>query len=214
MYLPSHFSETDLAVLHALMQANPLASLVTLTSDGVNADHIPLLLAPAEGACGVLRGHVARSNPVWQRTLPQSDVLAIFQGIDQYISPTWYPTKHEHGKAVPTWNYAVVHATGKLRVVDDPVWLRAQLSLLTQQHEEAMPQPWSIHDAPFDYIEKMIAAVVGIEIVITQLQGKWKVSQNQPAQNREGVVAGLLETGKTDAAAMAALVAQRAVQGR
>ena len=112
MYLPSHFSETDLAVLHALMQANPLASLVTLTSDGVNADHIPLLLAPAEGACGVLRGHVARSNPVWQRTLPQSDVLAIFQGIDQYISPTWYPTKHEHGKAVPTWNYAVVHATG------------------------------------------------------------------------------------------------------
>jgi len=169
-----------------------------------------LLLAPDEGSCGVLRGHVARANPIWQRSLLQHDVLAIFQGSEHYISPSWYPSKKEHGKVVPTWNYAAVHATGKLSVIDDPVWLRALLASLTQQHEEAMPQPWSIDDAPADYIDKMLAAVVGIEIEIVQLQGKWKVSQNQPAQNRQGVVEGLRRIQGEGAAVMASLVAERA----
>ena len=210
MYLPSHFAESDRAVLHRLMQKHPLSTLTTLTSSGLNADHIPLLLSPDEGAHGVLRGHVARANPVWREHVPESGVLAIFQGSDAYISPGWYPSKKENGKAVPTWNYAVVHAAGSLRVVDDIEWLRTQLTRLTAHHEAAMPRPWSLTDAPADYIDKMLGAVVGIEIVITSLTGKWKVSQNQPVQNHAGVVAGLRSLGRPEADEMAALVASRA----
>ena len=210
MYLPSHFAESDRDVLHRLMQAHPLSTLTTLTPSGLNADHIPLLLSPDEGAYGVLRGHVARANPVWREHVPESGALAIFQGSEAYISPGWYPSKKENGKAVPTWNYAVVHAAGPLRIVHDIEWLRTQLTRLTARHEAAMPQPWSPDDAPADYIEKMLSAVVGIEIVITSLTGKWKVSQNQPAQNKAGVVAGLRSLGQPEADEMAALVASRA----
>lgn len=209
MYLPSHFAESDRAVLHRLMQDNPLSTLTTLTSSGLNADHIPLLLSPDEGAHGVLRGHVARANPVWRERLPESGALAIFQASDAYISPGWYSSKKENGKAVPTWNYAVVHAAGSLRIVDDIEWLRALLTRLTAHHEASMPKPWTLTDAPADYIDKMLGAVVGIEIEIASLTGKWKVSQNQPAQNHAGVVAGLRALGQPGADEMAALVASR-----
>ena len=206
MYIPKHFDEPRLEVLHALMRAHPLATLVTLSSDGLNANHIPLLLAAEPAPLGSLRGHVARANALGRDVVQGAEVLAVFQGPDAYISPSWYPTKREHGKAVPTWNYAVAHAYGSLRVVDDAVWLRAHLEALTSRHEASMPEPWHVSDAPGDYIDKMMAAVVGIEITITRLLGKWKVSQNQPAQNQAGVMAGLRARADTPSLAMAELV--------
>ena len=200
MYLPSHFEETRPEVLHALMRARPLATLVTNGADGPQADHIPLLL---DSAAGVLRGHVARANPLWRDLPAASDTLAIFQGEDAYISPSWYPSKQEHGKAVPTWNYVVVQAYGPLRSIDDPLWLRGFLRTLTTEHETGMAQPWAIDDAPPDYIEKMLAAIVGIELRITRLSGKWKVSQNQSAANRQGVAQGLNAIARPGMAALA-----------
>ncbi len=208
MYLPAHFTENRPEVLHDFMCANPLATLVTSTAAGPQADHIPLHLdisaKSADSPHGVLIGHVARANPLWQQHLPHADILAIFHGPQAYISPSWYPSKHDHGKAVPTWNYVAVHARGRLRVVDDPLWLRAQLAVLVGQHEADLPAPWRIEDAPADYIDAMLKAIVGIEISITHLVGKWKISQNQPASNRAGVVAGLRE--RDGESAMAALV--------
>ncbi len=190
MYVPRHFAEDDVAEMHALMRANPLATLVTHGPDGLNANHIPLLLAG-----GSLQGHVARANPLWQAGNVAGEVLVVFQGDDSYISPSGYATKAEHGKVVPTWNYAAVHAYGELRVIDDPRWIFAQISALTATNEAALPQPWAVTDAPADYIEKMLGAVVGIEITITRLLGKWKVSQNQPAVNQASLIAALEKAG-------------------
>lgn len=202
MYCPAHFAQTDTAALHALLRARPLATLVTLGEHGPNADHIPLLLDTTGGGAPVLRGHVARANPMW-KTLPAgSEALAIFHGPDAYITPAWYPAKREHGKVVPTWNYAVVHARGPLRIVHDTDWLRAQLAALTGQQEAPLADPWAMTDAPAEYIEAMLAAVVGIELTVTALEGKWKASQNQPEGNRAGVIAGLRERGETAAAAL------------
>jgi transcriptional regulator len=156
---------------------------------------------------GTLQGHVARANPLWQDFDKNVEVLVIFQGPDAYISPSWYATKKETGKAVPTWNYAVAHAYGTLRIIDDASWLRAQIETLTTHNEAPLPHPWAVTDAPGDYIEKMIAAVVGIEIEITRLNGKWKVSQNQPAENQAGVVEALRNSGNN---AMTELVETRA----
>jgi transcriptional regulator len=206
MYLPGHFSETRSEVLHALMRERPFATLVTHGDDGLSANHLPLHLAAGVGPCGALHGHVARANPLWRRAA-DSEVLAIFHGPQAYVTPSWYATKHADGKAVPTWNYVVVHARGRLRVIDDPAWLRAQLEILVAQHEAGFAEPWQIADAPPDYIDKMLAAIVGIEIVITDLSGKWKTSQNQPEINRAGVVAGLHRQGTDDALQMAELVA-------
>ena len=191
MYIPAHFDETRLEVLHGLMRAQPFATVVTLSSDGINANHIPLHLDAHQGSLGALRGHVARANPMWSDRIGDTDALAIFQGPHTYISPTFYPTKREHGKVVPTWNYAVVHARGPLRVIDDPAWLRTQLEALVSRHEASSPTPWSITDAPPDFIDRMLQSIVGFEIVISKLNGKWKMSQNQPAANRAGVVEGL-----------------------
>jgi transcriptional regulator len=206
MYLPKHFDQPSVDVLHELMRAQGFATLVTLSPDGLNANHIPLHLSAEDGPLGTLRGHVARANPVWRESSPEMDVLVIFQGPDAYITPSWYPTKAEHGKAVPTWNYAVAHAYGKLRVCDDVVWLRRHLAALTDHNEAAFAEPWQVSDAPADYTEKMMAAIVGIEIEITRLTGKWKVSQNQPATNQAGVVQALRASGEANALAMAALV--------
>ncbi len=211
MYLPGHFAEPRVEVLHALMRARPLATLVTPAADGFAANHIPLHLSAAPAPFGCLRGHVARANPLWKEGGADAGVLAIFHGPDAYITPSWYPTKAATGKAVPTWNYAVAHAHGRLRVIDDAAWLRAHLEALTGRHEADFPQPWQLSDAPRDYTEKLIGAVVGIEIVITRLDGKWKASQNQPPQNRAGVVAGLRASGSPDALGMAALVAQQPI---
>lgn len=206
MYLPTHFAETRGDVLHALMRAHPLATLVTQGADGLTADHVPLHLAADVGPLGALRGHVARGNPVW-REAADCEVLAIFHGPQAYVTPSWYPSKHEHGRAVPTWNYVVVHARGQLRAIDDPVWLRRQLDVLVASHESGFLEPWQIADAPPDYIDKMLSAVVGIQITLTDLKGKWKISQNQPPANRAGVVGGLRQGGTEETSQVADLVA-------
>ncbi len=192
MYLPKHFAETRPEFLHAAMSAHPLASLITLSARGVEANPVPLLLRPVQNQ---LHGHLARANPLWREHPEGADVLAVFTGAQAYISPNWYPTKQEHGKAVPTWNYITVQARGKLRVVDDASWVRAFLDDLTTIHEAGEPAPWKMGDAPPDYIDSMLKAVVGIVLEITELTGKWKVSQNQPVVNRAGVAATLTARG-------------------
>jgi transcriptional regulator len=215
MYTPKHFDEPEIAVLHQLMRERPLATLVTLGTEGPEAKAVPLYLAETDESSqgqqgqGVLRGHVARANPLWQEHPAETPVLAIFHGPDSYISPSWYATKVETGKVVPTWNYVVVHARGLLRVIDDPRWIRAQIDALTGEQETAFAHPWSTADAPADFIDKLIAAVVGIEIAITHLHGKWKLSQNQTLPNRIGVIQGLEARGTVEAAAMAHLIRQR-----
>lgn len=204
MYIPKHFAENDPATLHDLMRAFPLATLVTQGPDGPDANHIPLHLDAAAGPHGTLRGHIARANPLASDSTTiettagprvNRKILAIFKGPDCYISPSNYATKAEHGKVVPTWNYTAVHAHGELRLIDDRDWLLAQLDALTAEHEAGLPHPWSIDDAPADYIGKMLGAVVGIEIVIERLVGKWKVSQNQPAENQASLIAALDKAG-------------------
>jgi len=206
MYQPAQFVETRTEVLYALLQSHPLATLVTLSATGLDANHIPLLLRVQEDGSATLVGHVARANPVWKETDLSVPVLAIFQGPQHYISPGWYATKAEHGKVVPTWNYAVVHAKGLLTVHDDAAWIRSQMQQITTQQEGPMPQPWAVDDAPRDYTDKMISAVVGIEIRVDTWSGKWKVSQNQPPANQATVRAGLEQQGTDAARTMAGLV--------
>ena len=193
MYLPTHFAQTDPAALHALMRQHPLATLITEANGEPVADEVPFLFDPTQGPLGTLKAHVARANPLWQNHPLDRKVLAVFRGPQAYVSPSWYPAKREHGKVVPTWNYTVVQASGHLRVVDgDAAWLRAQLEALTQSQEGARAQPWQVDDAPADYIARMMGAVVGLEIEITTLVGKFKLSQNHPPEARHGVMQGLL----------------------
>lgn len=177
--------------MHDLIRARPLATLVTLSSQGLNANHVPMVLSESPAPFGTLRGHVAHVNPLWRDFADDTEALAIFHGPDAYISPSWYATKKETGRVVPTWNYAVVHAYGRLRVIQDSVWLERQLEALVEQNEAPFTQPWSVTDAPQEYIEKSMEEIMGLEITVTRLQGKWKLSQNQPVRNRAGVVAGL-----------------------
>jgi transcriptional regulator len=182
MYLPEHFKEDRPEILRELIDKHPLGALVTLGAEGLEANHIPCLY---DGK--TLRGHLSRANGQWQHYKPEVEALAIFQGPEIYISPNWYPTKQEHGRAVPTWNYVTVHAYGILTVYSDPDRLRAFLDELTAAHEANLPMPWRIADAPRQYIEGLLKAIVGIELSITRIEGKWKMSQNQPAENRESV---------------------------
>lgn len=206
MYVPPHFSETRPELLHALIRDYPLATLITQSGNGVVADHLPLQFVTAAGR-GLLRGHVARANPVWHdRANPDAEVLAVFTGPQAYITPSWYATKAETGRVVPTWNYTAVHVRGPMRAVHDAQWLRTLLESLTVQQEATVPSQWQVGDAPTDYVERMLEAIVGIEIEISTLSGKWKVSQNQPAANRAGVIAGLEACGNDPAQAMARLI--------
>ncbi len=189
MYLPNHFEETRPEVLDALMANHPLATLVTLGTHGLEANHIPLIARRTAQGQWVLEGHVARANTLWRQA--GQDFLVIFQGAQTYVSPAWYVSKKEHGKVVPTWNYVVVHAQGKLIAHDDPVWLQEFLGRLTQAHEARVASDWKITDAPDDYIAQLKQAIVGIEIRVTRILGKWKVSQNRPAADRAGVKAAL-----------------------
>jgi transcriptional regulator len=212
MYLPSHFEESRAAVLHALIRNHPLGTLITQDRGGaLQADAIPLILDAGPLEVATLRGHVARANPLWRETREDVDALVVFQGAQSYVSPGWYPGKAEHGKVVPTWNYIVVQARGRLRAIEDRAWLRAFVTRLTERHEARQAQPWQVTDAPGDYIETMLGAIVGIEIEIGSLAGKWKVSQNRNAADRLGVVDGLTalaaRDGDAEAAAMAAEVA-------
>ena len=209
MYLPSHFAEARVDVLHGLIRAHPFGTLVVLAPNGLDANHIPFEIDPQPAPFGTLRGHLARANPVWKDFSSQVDALAIFQGPHAYISPSWYPTKKEHGKVVPTWNYAVVHATGPLRVIDDQAWVRRFVEQLTQRHEAHRSDPWKVTDAPADFVDTMTSAIVGIEIPIARLIGKWKVSQNRPEKDRAGVVEGLLQNRGDDSTSMAQLVGQK-----
>ncbi len=206
MYIPAHFEETQIEILHQLIRNHPLGTLVTLSSDGLNANHIPLELDLEPTPFGTLRGHVARANPVWRDFNQDVEALVIFQGANSYITPSWYATKKETGKVVPTWNYAVVHAYGSLKIIDDTAWLRGLVERLTTQHEAAKAAPWKVSDAPENYIEPLLRAIVGIEILITKILGKWKVSQNQPQANRTGVIEGLREIADDNASVMAAMI--------
>jgi len=209
MYLPAHFEENRPDVLNALIREYPLATVVIQADDGPEANHIPLHLvtASADAPLGMLQGHVARANPFWQTPQAETDALVIFQGPQAYISPAWYPSKAEHGKVVPTWNYVAVHARGRLLVRDDPLWLRNFLSGLVATHETQVDSLWTMADAPAEYIDKMLTAIVGFEIQITSLIGKWKVSQNRPASDRSGVAKALHRTSNPEKRAMAELVA-------
>lgn len=210
MYLPTHFEESRVEVMHALIRAHPLASLVIHGADGLIANHIPLRVLDAPAPFGVLRGHVARANPLWRQVGTGIEALAIFQGPQSYITPSHYPTKHLTAKVVPTWNYAVVHAHGTLRAVDDPQWLRAFLETLTDEHEAQFAKRWHVTDAPEDFIAMQLRAIVGVELTITRLVGKWKMSQNRVPADRAGVVAGLQAQGSADSLAVAGLVAKAA----
>ncbi len=206
MYVPKHFEETSVPVLHELIRVYPLGTLVTLTGTGLCANHIPFEVDPEPNPFGTLRGHVARANGVWRDYRSEVEALVSFQGPNAYISPSWYVSKRETGKVVPTWNYAVVHAYGALSVIEDRLWLRSLVQRLTAQHEADREDPWKVSDAPPDYIDKQLAAIVGLEIRITRLVGKWKVSQNRPAQDQEGVLAALSNHCGEATAAMANLV--------
>jgi len=206
MYQVGAFREERIDVMHALMRNHRLATLVTVNDGVPDANHLPLLIDPEPSPHGTLRGHVARANPVWRQAEGQ-EVLAIFQGPQTYVTPSWYPSKRETGQVVPTWNYAVVHAHGQLVVHDDRAWLRALVTRLTEQQEAVLATPWHVDDAPADYLERMLGAIVGIEIPLTRLVGKWKVSQNRISADRMGVVDGLRQQDDAQAQAMADLVA-------
>lgn len=216
MYLPSHFEETRVEVMHDMVRLHPFGALVTMGGNGLDANHLPFMIDPDPAPYGTLRAHVARANPVWRDAPADVESLVIFQGAHTYITPSWYRTKAETGKVVPTFNYSVVHAHGVLRVVDDAQWLRQFVGRLTDRFEASRDRPWGVADAPDDFIAAQLRAIVGIEIRITRLVGKWKVSQNRPPADRAGVVAGLREERDAGAQAMAELVerADRARSGQ
>jgi len=195
MYLPKQFEETRHEVLHGLIRERPFATLVVMTSAGLSVDHIPLLVDATIGPLGILQGHVARANPILQATLLDTDAVAIFHGPHHYITPSWYPTKQETGKVVPTWNYVVVHAYGRPRFIDDANWLRLQVNQLTQQHEGARDPSWAVADAPEDFLTKQLGGIVGVEMPITRLSGKWKLGQNRSEADRLGMIDGLRGEG-------------------
>ena len=200
MYLPRHFEQHDPEALHRLMREHPLATLVTLQDGLPTADHVPLEF---DATTQTLRGHVARANPLWRAAAGQP-VLAVFSGPQAYITPSWYPSKAATHKVVPTWNYTVVHAHGVLQAVEDAPWLHTLVSRLSDHHEAPRAQPWAVSDAPDDYVQQMLRAIVGIEIPVDRLIGKWKISQNRAEPDRLGVADGLARDGHT---AMATLVA-------
>jgi transcriptional regulator len=191
MYTPKAFEVTDLPVLHAAMKQSELATLVTITTNGLVATHLPLLLDETKGEYGTLTGHVSRANVQWRETDPKAEALIIFLGLDSYVSPNWYPAKQETGRVVPTWNYAAIHAYGRITFIEDPEWLRTMVSDLTRKHEASFPAPWQVTDAPAVYIDSQLKAIVGFEFKILRLEGKQKFNQNRSVEDRRGVIQGL-----------------------
>jgi transcriptional regulator len=191
MYQPPHFREDDLAVQHALIRAHPLGLLVTFGTTGLEANPIPFVLEASASSLGTLKAHLSRANPQWRTFEPAQEALVVFQGPETYITPSWYAAKREHGKVVPTWNYAIVQARGRLTIRDDPDWLLQQITTMTDMQEAPRPEPWKVSDAPVPFVAAQLKGIVGIEIEITRIEGKWKVSQNRPEADRLGVSAGL-----------------------
>lgn len=206
MYVPPHFAETDPAILQALIRAHPLGTWVTAGDDGLAANHVPFLFDPSRGDRGTLIAHVARANAIWRTFSTTVPSLVVFQGAQAYVTPSWYPSKRAHGKVVPTWNYAVVHAYGTPRAIEDRAWLRTHVGALVSVHESREALPWKIADAPADFIDGLLGMIVGIEIPVVRLVGKWKVSQNRPEPDKQGVAAGLAARGDPHSEAMAVLV--------
>lgn len=194
MYIPASNAENDPEVMLGFMQAHPLGALVTSGAEGLFATHLPLLVDRTRGPHGTLQGHIARANRHHRYADAEAEALVIFTGPDAYITPAWYASKAEHGKVVPTWNYVAVHAYGTLRFVDDPAFLRPHLEALTARHEAGREREWSLSDAPAEYIGQLERAIVGVEITITRLEGKWKMSQNRPGADIDGVVGGLADS--------------------
>jgi len=207
MYQPPHFREDRPEVQHELIRNHPLGLIITSGPGGLQANQVPCLVYPAESAHGTLRAHLARGNPQWKELAAVEQCLVVFQGPQRYITPSWYVTKQQTGKVVPTWNYVTVQAWGRPRVIEDAAWLRRQIEDLTDLNEGRFPEPWKVSDAPESYVQSQIKGIIGIEIPIDRIEGKWKVSQNRPEQDRAGVVAGLRGSGES-AATMAALVAE------
>ena len=209
MYNPASFREPDLGRMHDLIRQHPLGLLISSGPSGLLASPVPFLLDAGAGESGILRAHVARANPHWKEFIEGGDCLVVFQGEQGYVTPDWYPSKAETHRAVPTWNYATVQVRGRVTVHDDAEWLRAQLDALTAGHEGKRAEPWSLGEAPEDFIASQMKAIVGLEIVITQIEGKWKMSQNRPLPDRAGVIAGLTDPADPHAQpAMGEIVAQ------
>lgn len=209
MYIPKSYEESRVPVLHEFLETRPFATLVTMGSEGLFATHLPLLLERAGGTLGVLRGHISRANTQWRDFSTSVDALVIFSGPHHYITPNWYPEKAKSGKVVPTWNYVVVHAYVRLRVMEEATWLLENVTALTDAHEAGSSSPWQVGDAPEEYVQALTRGIIGLELTITRLEGKWKVSQNQSAENRKGVVKGLEELNTAESLAMKRLVEER-----
>jgi len=208
MYIPRANKEDRLPVLHKFMEEQPFASLITMGPSGLFASHIPMVLEQ-NGANGRLKCHISRANPQLRDYTPSVEALAIFSGPHHYITPSWYPEKEETGKVVPTWNYVVVHAYGHLKVMEDGEWLMAHLAKLTNFQEAGFPVPWKVGDAPADYIASIAKGIVGLEMDIERIEGKWKLSQNRSERDRSGVAKGLAELNTTESLTMKALVEKR-----
>jgi transcriptional regulator len=202
MYVPSHFKQEELSAIHELISRAGFASLVTATADGMIATQAPVLCAINEGVYGTLRGHIARANPQWKTTDGEMEGLAICVGPNGYISPQWYESKREHGRVVPTWNYVAVHAYGKIKFSDDRDLLLDIVTRLTEKHEAGFEQPWKVSDAPAEYIEGMLRAIIAFEMPISRIEASWKLSQNRSEADRAGVIGGLQERGSAVAKEM------------
>jgi transcriptional regulator len=207
MFTPKKFKQENVDDLVQLIQQHPFATLITHSEGGLEATHLPMFVVKkADGFC--LKAHIAKANPLWKSVKNGAEVLITFHGPNGYISPNHYPTKKQTGKAVPTWNYVVVHVKGAIAFIHDPDWIYNAIDTLTNIHESGQAQPWSIKDAPDEYIQKMIPAIVGIEIEVTSMEGQWKLSQNQPEVNQHGVVAGLAQSADSNSVKVAAMITQ------
>ncbi len=206
MYEPLPHREDDLAAQHALIRSHPLGLLISHGAQGLEANAIPFLIDAGASRLGTLQAHMARANGQWRALQDADEVLVVFQGADHYITPSWYATKRETGRVVPTWNYVMVQVRGRPRVIEDAGWLRAQIEALTNRQERPRAAPWAVGDAPAAFVDAQIRAIVGLEVEIAHIAGKWKASQNRPAAERAGVVAGLEALGEEAASTMASIV--------
>ena len=208
MFKQSLFNEENEDLIHELIETNSFGILVAIVDGELSADHLPFVFKPSAGDKGVLHAHIAKGNPLWKKQQPDQKVMAIFRGAHHYISPSWYASKAEHGKVVPTWNYAVVHAHGTLKIIEDPVWLINHINEQTNKNEAKYETPWKVSDAPEKYIEGQLKGIVGVEVEITHFEGKWKMSQNKNVTDKAGILKGLAKDGDENAHIMSGIISE------